>query len=1358
MQSLFWLPSLETEETTAPPAHLVQKQDEMSTQAESHSAEIQNSSSDPVSLEGQLQVRKGRSSGHSSWVWKRRFVIFNFENGGSVSIYREDDSKHATTAQHPTSVLRTVYSRLQHRSHSRPSRDASKANGNLVSFINSDLPWIAKDVEKDPTTFVVEISTANGGEEGMSLSSSRNDKGFANDDMAYYSDEDDNDDHLSMDDGVEARSLDRKSMGTDGLIEDLGSARASGKPLRIYFRCDVSSNEKALWLKAFSKCGRLSTDVRKKKSIFTSLTSTMHLGSSRTRSIANEQIARDARHLDLSDARVDPNTAVLTNHVEYLARGKRTGKDKEFRVLPSYAYPHRWLSKDEMREEMVLPSEHFHDLRVPGCKEKEIGSLQVEVLQCLGLPKLDRVSDSDSVVYLVCGSYAFSTDVIYNRTNPMWLRKTRRACEFPLFHGYARLYAGVFDDESRRVKDDFAGRVVIDLARLRPRSTYDVTLPLRLSTHVYSKRKRGALRLRFTLNWHTERDALLSYLPKTLRIPLPQHSTPNYETTVMCSDQKAFRNIAITVHGAHLPGRFTFNQMRAAIREINFTRKYVFTALRQNFRDIRQWQNPAMSAFIFLAWMHCIYLNAFSLVPAYAMLYFLLLLMRNYAKYGADGPCLRGFTPPSWEELFMALIRGGDPDYHAIEPLELGARPLSLSRGRSPESILHSGYDFDDVSQYKVKTHKPKGTWLLRALGFLPEGSRDPNDDHLEFPFADGKEYPRFTVKESLVTPGQKSFRKPNGSGSHDENGSAAMSNITDEDDHRSRVMPRFPIDMDLHRMMRKDSSGTRDYDEEEDNFATSRAVISQGKFRIAASMSFRCIQKRVILIFCLALAGRKAASKMTKTATALSTKTGLDYVVKPIHYGISSGVSHVSSGVGHVSSVAGSMTSHMMHRTGYGIDSHSAAENDGGGRVESSARQRRRGSNEIRPDLHSDAGPVHVAARQRSRGSNELRFDFYNSYPEYLPQDGSETSAFGLPDGSMPSEFDASVEDDTGIFDVANESAYEEIDPVLAFPEQNIDIQGPSTGKKLTDDLAEIKDKMHELTWHLFDDHTYVIKNPESLFFGESTKPTKRQTSDPSKKLDKYLHMGQYSHSNPFVARVGMYVEPIIGSSYSILCLFRAGFNVVTWRDPMLTFWLSFFCGVLSIILFFFPWRMFLFLVGVLLVGPQNWLVRILREKGRLPPAPTYSSKRNDDKTGKDESYREIPTDKPVFTTDCRKMGNGPRKPVDPSVDPREIHHVVVPYSALYHQRCNDWPPEPQYAQVKRKTGFDDARQSLAGTIQLRRQLSGSEISGAGPGGNRNRGRLRRRMQRDKGLPPIGPSRGSRRPTTMELARSSTE
>lgn len=74
-------------------------------------------------------------------------------------------------------------------------------------------------------------------------------------------------------------------------------------------------------------------------------------------------------------------------------------------------------------------------------------------------------------------------------------------------------------------------------------------------------------------------------------------------------------------------------------------------------------------------------------------------------------------------------------------------------------------------------------------------------------------------------------------------------------------------------------------------------------------------------------------------------------------------------------------------------------------------------------------------------------------------------------------------------------------------YPDQDIDVTGPSTGKKITDDLAEVRDKMHELTWHLFDDHTYVIKNPNAIFFNEARKG-KARSSDPKKDMDKYLHV----------------------------------------------------------------------------------------------------------------------------------------------------------------------------------------------------------------------------------------------------------
>ena len=208
----------------------------------------------------------------------------------------------------------------------------------------------------------------------------------------------------------------------------------------------------------------------------------------------------------------------------------------------------------------------------------------------------------------------------------------------------------------------------------------------------------------------------------------------------------------------------------------------------------------------------------------------------------------------------MALIRGGDPDYHAVEPLELGVLPSSYTGRRSPESIVRSGHDFDEVSQYQVSTHKPTGKPLLRALGFLPEGQwTNPNENHLEFPFADGKDYPKFTVKECLATQGKASSRKPASSGCLDDNGSGVLSNMTEDDDDHRRVIPRFAIDMDLQRMMRKDSSGTRDYDEEEDNFAPSRAVISQGMYRIAVSMGLFELLKDTLTKFCFSYSSHRS-------------------------------------------------------------------------------------------------------------------------------------------------------------------------------------------------------------------------------------------------------------------------------------------------------------------------------------------------------------------------------------------------------------------------------------------------------------------------------------------------------------------
>lgn len=483
------------------------------------------------------------------------------------------------------------------------------------------------------------------------------------------------------------------------------------------------------------------------------------------------------------------------------------------------------------------------------------------------------------------------------------------------------------------------------------------------------------------------------------------------------------------------------------------------------------------------------------------------------------------------------------------------------------------------------------------------------------------------------------------------------------------------------------------------------------------------------LIVIVFPVAGRKAASKMTKTATALSSKTGLDYVVRPIQSGISSGVGHVSSGVGHMSSVAGTVTSHVMSMpSGMRRRSSSLIPSGAIGRSRFVAH----GDGNVASNVST---LVSIAQSQYIQDCNLSGSDFV-----LATLHGLDPTRFRAPGNDADSAGRIVVQSNSGPL------LSEKVDPDLVYPEQDIDISGPSTGKKLTDDLAEIKDKMHELTWHLFDDHTFVIKNPDAVFFGDVKKPEKRRKADPSKQIKKYLHMGQYSHSNPFVARVGMYVEPIIGSTYSLLCFFRAGFNVVTWRDPILTFWLSFGCGIIVIILFFFPWRIFLFVVGFLVVGPQNWVIRILREQGHLSPVPKYENKTKAGSTEIDDLH-DFLLSQPVFTKDNRKSGNDPRRPTDPTIDRREIHHVVVPYGPLVHQRCNDWPPEPEYAQVKRNASSDDVRQRIAGAYQFRRNDSLASDEPSNDANRITRG-LRRRFRRgepsspSQGIPPTNPYR----------------
>lgn len=281
----------------------------------------------------------------------------------------------------------------------------------------------------------------------------------------------------------------------------------------------------------------------------------------------------------------------------------------------------------------------------------------------------------------------------------------------PIYHGYARLFAGVFHRESKTSsKDAFIGRVAVELARLKPGCTYDVTLPLRLSTGVYSRRKLGAVRLRLTLSKFDAKDILLSYLP---------HRRNRTATTVACGDPKSFRNVALTVHGKHLPGKFSTEALMATVRELTLVQKSVLSLAKKSVQDLIAWRHPVMSSFAFVGWMHCVRAGSATLAPAYLIGFALLNLVRNYAR------CVVGqkdFQPTRMEEM-LAALKGSLMD---------GGRGIEVKKG------THMGQG---------------GLYLFQTLGLLKadEYYVDGVDTytHKEFPFSTLAGYPRFHVEEA---------------------------------------------------------------------------------------------------------------------------------------------------------------------------------------------------------------------------------------------------------------------------------------------------------------------------------------------------------------------------------------------------------------------------------------------------------------------------------------------------------------------------------------------------------------------------------------------------------------------------------
>ena len=141
-----------------------------------------------------------------------------------------------------------------------------------------------------------------------------------------------------------------------------------------------------------------------------------------------------------------------------------------------------------------------------------------------------------------------------------------------------------------------------------------------------------------------------------------------------------------------------------------------------------------------------------------------------------------------------------------------------------------------------------------------------------------------------------------------------------------------------------------------------------------------------------------------------------------------------------------------------------------------------------------------------------------------------------------------------------------------------------------------------------------------------------------------------------------------------------------------MLSFWFTLLLLLASLVLLVFPWRFFLFVVGMVVVGPQNWLFRVLDEK----KIASASLQKAFDRIKQTNQSGPAGKRKKLVPKRHEEMRNGnqsifsghtsdnsaPQELDHGEVDPNTLHRVCVPYSQLNGTtRFYDWPPEPQYA-----------------------------------------------------------------------------
>jgi hypothetical protein len=959
------------------------------------------------------------------------------------------------------------------------------------------------------------------------------------------------------------------------------------------------------------------------------------------------------------------------NDIEKLAQKSGTNsEDERFLVRPDYGYPKGTkLNREELRAECNQISSYFHDLQSQSQSQSHsrelIGTLSVEVLQCFGIPKEKKLTESSAFCVLVLGSHAFKTDVMPQVANPMWLKRMRRACVFPIYEAYARLMVGVFSKSSSpNTKDGFAGRIVVDIARLRSASTYDVTLPLRQSTHIYSKEQRGAIRIRFHLDLRNEQKALLSYLPKA-----KWKIQPNEDTTIACCDLKSFQNTARVVHGHDMPGKFSMRRVKAMVREVNFTRIHILRYIRKReFRDTMQWKYPFLSGFVFMAWMHCVWDGNVRYVPGHTITFLLLHLWRNYARYAIDVRATKGFLAPTWEELLWALLRG-KLNRPCIEPITLERKDSSTVKTAMSHfgstSEIHEEQSLHTVAQAfreGVQTNKHRFFFKSYSNSFV--GS-EAVDFLLEQKFA--------TTRHEAVDLGRRLQKElslfEHVTRRHDFLDAHLYYVFLDYDYSEYVCKTHKPWGQALFRfigfsnppsMMEAEVQLEFPYATGIDHprFTVKESLVIRSKESQKMLLSMQAAQEELedvdelgandILLSQLLESGNGAASDNISTSR-----------------GISNSSAHSSPGM---PSTPFNLSSRSISSIGY-LDDDSAFGDDDIDPSAPTFETKILSKPPIQDILFTKKGDqgdqkiTDILTEARHTFHGVLGHVFNDRVYKMEAPTAAPTSTIIKP----------TKESKLGLVKKNRLAAVARRVKATSTPqtESQEESTTPPQIRRMRSDASDNVTSRR------------AVPKQASAMTPRSFRPTKKNPELENlvalqarqQDYNKALNIGKYSHPNPLVAKLAVIVQPIVEIAIGWLCLFRAAFNAFTWRDPILSFWISVLGPLLVLALHLFPWRLAAFVVGIVLVGPQNWLLRLIRESKDGYEEP------NIDMVVKKKKLNKEQVDEKVHYFSSYAPDN---QPIDEDeLDKSDLRLIVNPHSQLMYGRFYDWPPEPDYASV---------------------------------------------------------------------------